>query len=90
MLRSARPLPRGALLIRGPGVAWQETGIPDLRSGIRMPHRVRETNACHYPAFARIAPSFSQNGRRNSRFSTLPAPESGNGSERTSTLRGHL
>ena len=33
---------------------------------------------------------FSQNGLRSSRFSILPAPESGSGVPDMSTLRGHL
>jgi hypothetical protein len=32
----------------------------------------------------------AQNGSRSRAFSTLPAPDSGSGSARTSTLRGHL
>jgi hypothetical protein len=43
MLRNALRLQRGALLIRGPGFRDEESGIPDLRSGIRTPQRVRET-----------------------------------------------
>jgi hypothetical protein len=52
MRRNAPRLGRGALLIRGPGLLRiEDTGIPDLRSGmaamqvhrLRMPQRVRET-----------------------------------------------
>jgi hypothetical protein len=43
-----------------------------------------------YPAFAAVGAVVSAYWRRNSRFSTLPAPDSGNGSPRMSTLRGHL
>ncbi|MEH2475746.1 hypothetical protein V1281_003079 [Nitrobacteraceae bacterium AZCC 2161] len=43
MQRNALRLQRGALLIRGPGFRDEESGIPDLRSGIRTPQRVRET-----------------------------------------------
>jgi hypothetical protein len=32
----------------------------------------------------------TQNGARSSVFSTFPAPDSGSGMSRTSTLRGHL
>ena len=42
------------------------------------------------PMLTSHADFFSQKGRRNSRFKTLPAPDSGSGSSRTSTLRGHL
>ncbi|CAN5408292.1 hypothetical protein BH11PSE4_BH11PSE4_14990 [soil metagenome] len=64
MLRSARHLPRGALLIRGPGWAMKKPGSPDLRSSVSTLQRVRETTASYSStAGCSSAPGFADCAR---------------------------